>query len=335
MRRIGLAFTGQPYTIPQIVSAGKAADAAGFAAVWTAEDYWTGRDGITPLACLALNTERVQLGNCVINPYNRHPMLIAMTLGNLATVAHGRIALGIGAGMRWQPLMPEAFEQRPPLRALKECVTLVRAVFAGERVAFGQEQWGLVLNRPAFHDGSQFQPQSIPVYLGGYGPQTMRLIGTIGDGFIHATGTKPSEMALRNQQLDAAARRAGRDPAALDRASLIFASASDDGRIHPNVLNTAVGAVSRLDESEIASLGLDPERVARVCQARAAGDLAGARDLIDQSMVSLVAAAGTPEQCLRSLERYAQAGVTLPMLFAFGGDLEPLVEVGATFARGE
>ena len=74
--------------------------------------------------------------------------------------------------------------------------------------------------------------------------------------------------------------------------------------------DTAKGAVARLAEIEIESLGLDPDRVARVRASRAAGDLATACGLVDQSMVSLFAAAGTPEQCLRSLTRQTRPAAT-------------------------
>ena len=66
MRRIGLGFCAQPYTIRQICSAAQLAEQKEFELVWIAEDIWTGRDALSILTSVAMHTERVVLGTAVI-----------------------------------------------------------------------------------------------------------------------------------------------------------------------------------------------------------------------------------------------------------------------------
>src|SRR5215471_15975054 len=75
----------------------RAADAAGFASVWFAENPF--HRGVLPaVSACVVSTERVRIGVGVVNPYNRHPTLIAMEFAALDELAAGRALLGIGSG---------------------------------------------------------------------------------------------------------------------------------------------------------------------------------------------------------------------------------------------
>jgi len=64
----------------------KLADAHGFDSVWFAENPFN--RGVLPAAsACAAATSRVGIGIGVLNPYNRHPTLIAMEIGALDELA--------------------------------------------------------------------------------------------------------------------------------------------------------------------------------------------------------------------------------------------------------
>ena len=74
------------------------ADANGYESVWFAENAFN--RGVLPAAsACAAATSRVGIGIGVLNPYNRHPTLIAMEIGALDELAQGRARLGIGSGI--------------------------------------------------------------------------------------------------------------------------------------------------------------------------------------------------------------------------------------------
>ncbi len=77
----------------------RAAERAGFGSVWIIEDYF--HPGAFALAgAAAVATERIGIGLGVVNPYTRHPALLAMETAALAGLAPGRIALGLGSSNR-------------------------------------------------------------------------------------------------------------------------------------------------------------------------------------------------------------------------------------------
>ena len=116
-------------------------------------------------------------------------------------------------------------------------------------------------------------------------------------------------------------------------AALLVASASSGGRLHPNILRSAAGHAATLDDAQVTSLGFDPERIRRLRIAWQNGSHDAAFNLLTPDMVARIAVAGTPEQCLKSLALWVAAGVTTPILFAYGGELAPLIEIGAEFLR--
>ena len=94
----------------------------------------------------------------------------------------GRIILGIGAW--WEPLATKVGVHRTrPLTAMREIVTVVRALLANETVTFDGEFVHL--------DGVELdyvyqerRPKDVPIYIGATGMQMLELTGEIADGCV-------------------------------------------------------------------------------------------------------------------------------------------------------
>src|SRR3954469_24268502 len=75
----------------------KLAESAGFDQFWVSHDLFL-RSSPVILTAVALATERIELGTCILNPYSLHPAEIAMSAATLDEVSGGRFNLGLGAG---------------------------------------------------------------------------------------------------------------------------------------------------------------------------------------------------------------------------------------------
>jgi 5,10-methylenetetrahydromethanopterin reductase len=152
----------------QCVEVAQAAEATGLASVWFAENPLE-RGALPAIAACAVATRRVELGIGVWNPYLRHPAQIAMDIGALDELAHGRVALGIGSGLA-MPIQRLGIDNSRPLRALEGCFATVRALLGGETVG------GIKLSWRARAD--------LPLLMAARGERALRLCGRIADGLI-------------------------------------------------------------------------------------------------------------------------------------------------------
>src|SRR5512134_3441110 len=107
------------------------AESAGFDDFWLADERFF-REVYACLTLCALRTRRIRLGPCVTDPYSRHPALTAMAIATLDEIAGGRALLGIGAGISGFAELGVVREK--PARAIREAVTLIRRLLAGEEV---------------------------------------------------------------------------------------------------------------------------------------------------------------------------------------------------------
>ncbi len=90
----GVALMGRG--LPAATAAwARAAERGGLGSLWIIEDYF--HPGAYALAGAAVAaTERATVGLGVVNPYTRHPALVAMETAALAAMAPGRVVLGLG-----------------------------------------------------------------------------------------------------------------------------------------------------------------------------------------------------------------------------------------------
>src|ERR1700704_1429091 len=174
----------------------QAAEVAGFEAVWQAESRLV-REATIPLAAFGAATERIKLGSGVVSMWVRNPAFLAATFSTLDDLAPGRVILGIGAW--WDPLARKVGVSRDrPLRAMREVVTVVRALLAGETVTFEGDFVHL--------DGVEIDyvhqargPKHVPIVIGATGMQMMELAGEIADGVLlnYLVSPASNEQALR------------------------------------------------------------------------------------------------------------------------------------------
>lgn len=130
-RRVGIAFTPFETRAELIARLAVRAEDLGLGRVDVAEG-WT-HDAMIIVAELAHRTSRIELGTSVVSAWGRTPATIALGAAGLQRYSAGRFTLGIGAS---SPPLTEGLHAIPwerPLLRLRETVTSVRALLAGER----------------------------------------------------------------------------------------------------------------------------------------------------------------------------------------------------------
>jgi len=298
----------------------RAAERAGLASLWIVEDYFN--PGAFALAgAAAAATDRLVIGIGVVNPYTRHPAMIAMEASALAGLAPGRVVLGLGSSnRRWiEEQMGIAFEA--PLAGLGECVTIVRRLLGGERLDFAGERFRL--------DGVQLDcaPKAeIPIVLGVKGPRALRLAGEIADGVLCSILASPAHVRRVRAATGA---RPGFVVAAYVPVLIDDDAARARDAMRP-LLARYLGVMH--GQSILADAGLGAERTQRFREAFLRGEDAG--DAIGDEMIDVFAAAGTPADCRRQLRRFAEAGLdaaiaVVPKATDFG---EQIARIGAELA---
>lgn len=107
-----------------------AAERAGTAALWT-YDHGRGDEALSRAGYLAAVTERVLVCSGVINPFTRHPAVIASASSTLARLSGGRLRLVMGLG--WSPWVEGILgvRRQRPLAGLRDGVVAVKRLLAG------------------------------------------------------------------------------------------------------------------------------------------------------------------------------------------------------------
>jgi alkanesulfonate monooxygenase SsuD/methylene tetrahydromethanopterin reductase-like flavin-dependent oxidoreductase (luciferase family) len=184
-------------------------------------------DTWTLLAYLAGRTERITLFPAVANVPLRPPAMLAKAAASLDRLSGGRFELGLGAGAFWDAIKAWDGPARSPkesVDALEEAIEIIRRVWAGERgIKFEGEHYrlsGVHGGPPPAHD--------IGIWLGAYGPRMMRVVGRLADGWLPSVPRLPLEEVPRRQEMiDEAAQKAGRDPARIRRLANLNGTITD------------------------------------------------------------------------------------------------------------
>ncbi|WP_320671789.1 TIGR03619 family F420-dependent LLM class oxidoreductase [Patulibacter defluvii] len=169
---------------------------------------------VVALAMMAEATTRATLGTAVLVAPLRNPVLLAKQLASIDVLSGGRLAIGAGAGWLREEFdaLNVPFARRGS--RLEEWIAIMRECWTGTPAARRSDFYELpgdLLSLPA-------TARPVPLLIGGHSPVALRRAGAVGDGWLaqqDATGLDPDELRAAREQIDAAARDAGRDPSAL------------------------------------------------------------------------------------------------------------------------
>jgi probable F420-dependent oxidoreductase len=306
--RIGVAFSGglPPADIVECV---KLAEELGYESAWVAEGH--GGDQFAILAACAVVTRRIKLGTSISSVFVRSATTIGMAAATVDQLSGGRFILGLGSSHKVQVEPEHGVPFVQPTQRLRETVDVVRdlvrdgaVTYAGQVVAIERfELWFTPLRR------------EIPVYISALFPTMLQIGGEIADGVLLTWPTTASgQRAAENVAIGA--RRAGREPADVDVASLIPCYVARDQREAFDGMRNAVafyaGFFPRYNRL-LAEAGF-AEEGAGIKQAFDAGDRAEAQRRVPDDLLAAISAAGTPEQCRAKVEAYRRSGIGLPII---------------------
>ena len=308
-RRVGLGLnaTGD---VSDTVGWADRARSAGLESIWFHDSYFD-RDAVTYASATAAQVADIKIGLGALNPFTRHPVLIAMTISALDEMAPERILLGLGSalplrlGQMGVPYTPE-----DAVTKSSEAMDVLHTLWKGERIPSAKP--GLPPLQPMFPPVHR-----VPIYIAGYRSPMMALAGQKGDGYIARPAESIPGLKKLLSVMNKAAREAGRDPKDIDVAGYLLSLVADTRR---DALNRAkrepfvIFMMSILSDVTLNRAGFDPALRDRIAVAWRKEDYTTASGLIPDELLDAFILCGTRREIADRAWEYHEAGMDLPIL---------------------
>jgi alkanesulfonate monooxygenase SsuD/methylene tetrahydromethanopterin reductase-like flavin-dependent oxidoreductase (luciferase family) len=166
---------------------------------------------------LLAETKQISFFTDVANLPLRPPAVMAKAAASLDVLSGGRFELGLGAGAIPDVIANFGGPRRTPgesVEALDEAIDVIRLLWSEQpSVSFHGRYYHLDDARPGPRPA-----HPIAIWVGAFKPRMIRLVGRKADGWLPSLGVLTrEELRAGNEQIDAAAEKAGRDPGAIRR----------------------------------------------------------------------------------------------------------------------
>ena len=318
----GIELTPE-HPIDRITNLGVEAEAAGYDTVFVSSHY-NNRDPFAALHRIAVETDDVQLGPGVANPFEIHPVTLASKVATVDEASGGRGVFGIGPG---DPSTARnlGFDDDRGLRPVLEAFKTAQQLWDGERVdndgTFQADDAGLNYEPPSGSD--------IPVYVGGEGPHMCRMAAKHADGLLF-NGSHEADLAWARDQVnkgeaDRPDHRGEFDLAAYASVSVAAdREAAREAARPPVAYITAGAAPPVLDRHDI-----DGEVAAEIGEKISAGAFSAAFELVTPAMIDAFCMAGTVDDVAAQMVAVRKHADSIVVGSPLGPDLEAAVDLAA------
>lgn len=176
--------------LDEIVQHAAAMEAHGFYRVWVPDTVVSAWEAWMAATLILQQTERLQVGVGVTNPYTRHPVVVAQMAAMMQHYSGGRLAMSLGKGIG-RFLDKAGLIQHDA--AVAESMAIIRRLIAGERTTLAGQAFQidamLLRTRP---------PETpVAIYLAAIGPESWAHAMRIADGVATVWSDRLVEMRRR------------------------------------------------------------------------------------------------------------------------------------------
>ena len=301
---IGLAARGE---VREVAAWARRAEELGLDSIWVHDSYFE-RDPITYLSAMGMETRRIGLGAGALNPYTRHPVVVAMTMSALDDLAPRRVTLALGSGLPLR-LSQMAIPYDDTVARVSESIDQIRRLWSGQPLKLNDKVPPL---QPMFQP-----PHRIPIYIAAYRTPFLDLCGEKADGYLaRPAESLPAFQKMRARVLESATTH-GRSASDIDfRGYLLclFDSSRQEALNRAKREPFVIYMISVLSDISMKRAGFDPALRSQIATAWRAEDYHKAGELIPDELLDAFILCGTVPQVAARADAYHNAGMDVPLL---------------------
>ncbi len=294
---------GPLLSIEEVIKCAGLADAHGVDSVWVPESW--GRESFATLGAVAQATKKVRLGTSIISIFSRTPATIAMGAATLDALSGGRCVIGLGTSTEAIVEGWHGVEFAKPASRMKEYVECIRLMMSGKKVSYSGEFFKVnnfkMLNAPK---------RQVLIFLAAVNRRMLALASENADGVL--LYLRPlEELEKTTAELKASAKN--NFEIALSLICAVSDKEPEKARERAAKTLAFYIAVGKYYCNFLAENGYrnEVERISKEYQKNGV-DAAGRQ--VPQEMLEALTVCGTKQECRKALARFADAGVTLPIL---------------------
>ena len=292
---------GSLLSIPQVLECSSILSKTKADTIWIPETW--GMENFSMLGAVSQKAKKQKIGSSIINIFSRSPASIAMGAATVDTISSGRLILGLGTSSNAIVENFHGIEFKNPVTRMKEYVEIIRLTLSGKPVnysgdIFNLKNFTLLINPPR---------QKIPIYLAAVNKKMVELSWSIADGVIFYLRPK-EEMKKLIQEMHSKKK--------IDVTCQIITCVADDSDTAIDRCRRTLAfyvAVGKIYRDFLAENGFKNEANNILEEFKKSG-LSSIHELVSEKMLNSLTIAGTPEICLKQLQKFKETQIDLPIL---------------------
>jgi alkanesulfonate monooxygenase SsuD/methylene tetrahydromethanopterin reductase-like flavin-dependent oxidoreductase (luciferase family) len=202
---------------------------------------------------VSANTNKVLLGTCIIDMLFHNPVLLSKSFATLDIFSNGRTVAGFGIGWSKDEYQASNIPFNDKGKRADEYLQVLKRIWEDDNVEFK----GQYYNIPSSKIGPKpLQKPHIPIYLGGFSPNTFsRIVNYDTNGWLGALGGPIESIKNIMNIIRENARKANKDPNNFRVILLVYPNIVESNEQNTSSSNNSSGSGSGSDSNRFPMTG--------------------------------------------------------------------------------